>query len=266
SLTANRFNGSNELQYVLAEPFLRNAAPTQANLDVATARPIYDVLNFFPTVPTAAQLQIIPPTQQTIYRVASNLQAPMFSLAGVQVERQLPKHLTAYFGVYTFRISHVIRTRDINAPLPGTITTATPTGIRPNPALGDINEYESSGKYRQSQMILGFNSRLNPKISLQGTYFLSKTTNDTDGGGGFPVNSYDFTGEYGRGSGDVRHRFTLVGTISPPLWKLVFSPFIVANSGPPFNITTGRDTNLDRQYNERPSFAAAGADCNSANI
>jgi len=46
----------------------------------------------------------------------------------------------------------------------------------------------------------------------------------------------------------------------------VFSPFIVANTGPPFNITTGRDTNLDRQYNERPSFAAAGADCNNVNI
>jgi hypothetical protein len=46
----------------------------------------------------------------------------------------------------------------------------------------------------------------------------------------------------------------------------VFSPFLVANSGPPFNITTGRDTNLDRQFNERPSFAAAGADCNAANI
>ena len=46
----------------------------------------------------------------------------------------------------------------------------------------------------------------------------------------------------------------------------MFSPFIIANSGPPFNITTGRDTNLDRQYNERPSFAATGADCNSVNI
>jgi len=265
TLTSNRFNGSSELQYVLAEPF-SVAAPTQATLDSPTARPVYNLLNLFPVVPTSAQLTVIPAQQQTIYRVASNLQAPMVTLAGGQVEHQLPENITMFVGAYSYRISHVIRARDINAPLPGTISAATPNGIRPNPALGDINEYESSGKFRLWQAMTGFNSRLNPRISLQGTYIWSKMNNDTDGGGGFPVNSYDFTGEYGRGSGDVRHRFTLVGTISPPWWKLVFSPFIVANSGPPFNITTGRDTNLDRQYNERPSFAAAGADCTAVNI
>jgi hypothetical protein len=264
TLTSSRFNGTNELQYVLAEPFLRNAAPTQADLDVVTARPVYNALNIFPLVPTSAQLLIIPPTQQSIYRVASNLQAPLVTLAGGQVERQLPKNITAFVGAYSYRISHVIRARDINAPLPGTITAATPTGIRPNPALGDINQYESSGKLRLWQAMTGFNTRLNPRISLQGTYIWSKMNNDTDGG--FPVNSYDFTGEFGRGSGDVRHRFTLVGTINAPWWKVVLSPFIIANSGPPFNITTGRDTNLDRQSNERPSFAAAGADCTNVNI
>lgn len=267
TLTSSRFNGSNELQYVLAEPFLRNSAPTQADLDVVTARPVYNALNIFPLVPTSAQLQVIPPTQQSIYRVASNLQAPMVTLVGGQVERQLPKNITAFVGAYSYRISHVIRARDINAPLPGTIIPGvSPNGIRPIAGQGDINQYESSGKFRLWQAMTGFNTRLNPRISLQGTYIWSKLNNDTDGGGGFPVNSYDFTGEFGRGSGDIRHRFTLVGTISAPWWKLVFSPFIIANSGPPFNITTGRDTNLDRQYNERPSFAGAGADCANINV
>jgi hypothetical protein len=41
----------------------------------------------------------------------------------------------------------------------------------------------------------------------------------------------------------------------------VVNPFIVANAGPGFNITTGLDRNLDRQFNERPSFAAADAVC-----
>lgn len=263
TLQANRFNGSGELQYALAEPF-SFAAPTQGNLDVPTARPIYNVLNLFPTVPNSALLQGIPAQQQTVTRVASNLQAPMVTLVGGQIEHQLPKNISMFAGAYSYRISHMIRLRDINAPLPGTITATTPNGIRPNLAAGDINEYESSGKLRVWQAMTGFNTRLNPRISLQGSYVFSKMNSDTDGG--FPVSSYDFTGEFGRGSGDIRHRFNLVGTISPPWWKLVFSPFIVANSGPPFNITTGRDTNLDRQYNERPSFAAAGADCNNANI
>src|SRR6266436_430253 len=116
----------------------------------------------------------------------------------------------------------------------------------------------------QNRMFVGFNSRLNPGLSLQGSYSFSSTKSDADGG--FPVNSYDFTGEWSRASFDIRHSFNLVGTINAPWWKLVFSPFITASSGPPFNITTGRDTNLDRIYNERPSFAGANADCTSVNI
>src|SRR5205807_7612797 len=60
---------------------------------------------------------------------------------------------------------------------------------------------------------------------------------------------------------DVRQRFTLFGTYNSPWWKLAFNPFIVLNSGPPFNITTGQDLNLDRQYNERPTFAQLNAYC-----
>lgn len=261
TLQASKLDGSHQLQYALTEPFLTTSAPSQADLDQPFARPIYNLLNIFPNVPTAAQLAIIPPTQQTIYRVADNLQAPTVYLGGIQTERQLPKNITAYAAFYSIRILHVIRQRDINAPLPGTITALTPNGIRPNPATGDIYQWESSGKFRQNNFSLGFNSRLNPRISLSGNYTLSKTTNDTDGGGGFPVNSYDLAGEYGRGSGDVRHRFNLFGTITSPWWNLIFSPFVTATTGAPFNITTGRDTNLDRIANERPTFAVLSAYC-----
>lgn len=100
-------------------------------------------------------------------------------------------------------------------------------------------------------------------FQLNGNYSLSKTTNDTDGQGGalFPMNSYDTSGEFGRSSFDIRHRFTVFGTVNLPWWKVVLNPFIIANTGPGFNITTGLDRNLDRQYNERPSFAAADAPC-----
>src|SRR5439155_26561438 len=42
-----------------------------------------------------------------------------------------------------------------------------------------------------------------------------------------------------------------------------FSPFILANSAPPFNIVTGIDSNLDRSFTDRPSFAGANANCAS---
>jgi hypothetical protein len=44
-------------------------------------------------------------------------------------------------------------------------------------------------------------------------------------------------------------------------YKVVLNPFIVASTGPPFNIITGQDLNLDRQVNERPSFASPDANC-----
>src|SRR5205807_6505423 len=184
-------------------------------------------------------------------------------LVGGQIERQLPHNFTVTAGVYALRILHVIRARDLNAPLPGSITSANPNGTRPNPAQGEIYQIEASAKYHQEQMFIGFNSRLNPQFSISGNYSLSKTNNDADGQGGllFPRDSYDLRGEFGRAGFDIRHRFSVFGTYNSKLWKLVFSPFIVASSGPPFNITTGIDSNLDRQYFDRPTFAVLAAYC-----
>ena len=258
TLTANRFNGTNQIQYAIPEFIFRNPdgtgrPPTPAE---QAANPAFGLLNNFPTVPTSAQLALIPTTQQTVYRVDPNLQAPNLYLMGLQVERQLPKNITTFLGAYTMRMTHGIRLRDINAPLPPNFTTRPMAG-------GDIYQYESSGKFRLSQMFIGFNSRLNPNFSLSGNYSLSKATGDMDGFGttGLPMNSYDISTENGRTTGDVRHRFTLFGTINAPWWGLVFNPFVVANTGPPFNITTGQDLNLDRAFNERPTFAQLNAFC-----
>jgi hypothetical protein len=183
-------------------------------------------------------------------------------LVGTQVERQLPRNITVYAGLSMVRMLHQTRLRDINAPIPGTISALTPQGVRPNPTLGDINQYESSAKTRQTQLGIGFNSRLNPTLSFSGNYSLGKIKSDAEFFPTFPVNSYDLSGEFGRSSGDIRHRFSLFGTYNnPKLWKLSFNPFVTINTGGPFNITTGQDTNLDRQYNERPTFAQLNAYC-----
>jgi hypothetical protein len=267
TLTANRFNGVNVLQTSVVEPFDRSAPPSVLEQSLPNVAPIYALLNqWSPTsVPSVAG---VPPTQQTIWQVDPNIQAPTVYLIGTQVERQLPRNITMFVGFYNIRITHVIRARDINAPLPFTITELTPNGIRPDPAKGDINRYEASGQFNQRQFFVGFNSRLSRMFQLNGNYSLSKTTNDTDGQGGalFPVNSYDLSGEFGRSSFDIRHRFTVFGTVNLPWWKVVLNPFVVANTGPGFNITTGQDRNLDRQFNERPSFAGANADCSAQNI
>jgi hypothetical protein len=168
-----------------------------------------------------------------------------------------------FAGLFLVRIQHAVRARDVNAPLPGSITEANPRGVRPFGDVGEIYQYESSGRFNQSQLFIGFNNRFSRALTFFSSYSLSKTTNDTDGQGGslFPANSYDMSGEFGRAAFDVRHRFTFAGTINLPWWQVSLNPFIVASSGAPFNITTGQDTNGDRVFTERPSFAAANVDC-----
>jgi hypothetical protein len=255
TLQANRFNGVNQQQFFVSEVPLYNASGQFVD-------PAASPLDTFPNVPPAGSLSTI--TRQITWRVADDLRAPVVYLAGTQVERQLPYHFTLFAGVFNIHIQHVIRARDINAPIPGT------NGVRPFGNVGDIYQYESSGRFNQNQLFIGFNSRFSRAITFFSSYVLSKTTNDTDGQGGslFPANSYDLSGEFGRAAFDVRHRFTFAGTINLPWWQLSLNPFIIASSGRPFNITTGQDTNGDRLFTERPSFAPAGTDCSSppANI
>jgi Carboxypeptidase regulatory-like domain len=265
TLTANRYNGVNVQQFTFAEsanPLVPTDPATLALLNSYRCADGSFTPNCISNIPSTAGAS---PLQQTTWRVQDDLNIPTVYVAGAQVERQLPHNFTVSMGAYAIRILHVVRARDINAPIPGTITQANPSGTRPGPG-GEIDQFEATGRFHQQQMFIGFNSRLNPQFSLSGSYVLSKTMNDTDGQGSslFPMNSYDLSGEWGRGGFDIRHRFSVFGTYNnPKLWRLTFSPFILASSAPPFNITTGIDSNLDRVYTERPSLAAAGANCNS---
>jgi hypothetical protein len=267
TLQANRFNGVNVEQTFVTEEARRILPPSKSEQEAPNVALTYNILNqFSPT--SVPPVTGIPATQQTIWQVDPNLQIPTVMALFTQVERQLPHNMTMFAGFYNIRIVHVIRARDVNAPIPATITPITPNGLRPNPSLGEVYRYEASGQFNQRQFFIGFNSRLSRALTLSGNYSLSKSTNDTDGQGGalFPMNSYDTSGEFGRSSFDVRHRFTIFGTINSPWWKVVINPFIVANTGPPFNITTGQDLNLDRVTNERPSFAPANVDCTLSTI
>ena len=116
-------------------------------------------------------------------------------------------------------------------------------------------------------MILNFNSRINPRFNLSGNYRLGWARGDAEGGGffggggvSFPAYSYDLSSEYGRSSLGVRHNLFIRGSITMP-WRITLSPFIIATSGIPFNITSGVDTNRDSLFAERPTFAQLFSEC-----
>jgi len=93
------------------------------------------------------------------------------------------------------------------------------------------------------------------KLSLFGYYTLNYANSDTSGAGSFPSIPGDLQEDYGRASYDIRHRLFLGGTIGMPR-GFRLSPFLIASSGIPFNITSGTDPYQSNQYNVRPAFAA----------
>src|SRR5579859_7815841 len=205
--------------------------------------------DFFPTVPPLATLQTnLSP--QTIYKVAPNLQAPYVFQEAIGVERQLPKNITVSFTYTNSHGVHQLRARDINAPLPG--------GARPFGGTQNIFQYESSGIFNQSQLITNVNARVSPRFSLFGFYSLNSAHSNTDGAGTFPANQYDLSSEYGPAAFNVHQRLFIGGSMAAP-YGLRFSPFVIASSGAPFDITLGRDVYGDSLYNARPAFASPGA-------
>ncbi len=82
--------------------------------------------DFFPLIPTAEQLvQFAVPG--SVYRLAEGLQAPYTLQSVFSVERQLPRNLTVAASYINIRTLHVLRTRPLNAPLPGTFIPGVPT-------------------------------------------------------------------------------------------------------------------------------------------
>ena len=128
------------------------------------------------------------------------------------------------------------------------------SGVFPLGTSGQVFLMESAGLYNQNQLIVNVNSRVNPDISLTGSYMYNRAMSNTDGLGTMPANPYSMEGEYGPAATDMHHRVSLGGTVTPK-WGIRFNPLLTANSGPPFDITAGRDLYGDTLFNARPGVA-----------
>ncbi len=226
-LTAERFNGVTEQQYTVTDP------------------------TFFSTIPPVNGFEQV---TQTIRLIDKKLRAPYILQSAITVERQLPKNTTVSVSYLHSRGVHEFRSQDINAPLPGTYT-GPGTGVLPLANAGPVLQMESSGIYDQNQLITTVRSQVNSKISMNAFYMFSHAHSNTDGVNTLPANPYSMDGEYGPSSLDVHHRAFLSGSVVTR-WDFRFSPFIVINSGAPFDITTGTDPYGTTLYTARPGIAS----------
>jgi hypothetical protein len=202
--------------------------------------------DFYPAVPSIQTLTGSA-QPQAIRKTDSAWLAPRMLQTAIGFERQLPKGITVSTNYLHSRGVHALRSRNINAPFPG-------IGVGPYGGVNSIYLYETSGLYRQHQLITNVNARINSKLTFTGLYAFGHAMSNTDGAGTFPANQYDLSTEYGRAGFDVRHRVQFNGSVSLP-WGFRINPFLTIASGRPYNVTVGRDLNGDSLYNDRPAFA-----------
>jgi hypothetical protein len=196
-------------------------------------------------------------TAPTVYRIAPNLRAPYTIQSAASIERQLTKGATLAVTYLNSRGVHQFLSENINAPLPGTFDPADPTsGTRPfGASAGNIYQYVSEGTFKQNQIIANVRYSWGARLSLFGFYVLNYSNADTAGTSSFPANQYDLALDYGRSAYDVRHRAFIGGSIDLPKRFNLF-PFIIVNSGYPFDITVGQDLNGDSIFNDRPGLVS----------
>ena len=221
-LTANRYNGLVQQQYVISNP------------------------DFYPNVPVLSSLSGNR-TTQSIDEVDAHLRAPSIMQSAVTLERQLPKKTTLAMTYTNSRALHVLRSADINAPLPG-------SGVYPYPGEGPIFLLTAAGTYNQNQMIVNVNSKMNAAVSLFGYYVLNHAMSNSDGPQTFAANPYSSAGEYGAAATDVRNRVVMGGNILTR-WNIRLNPFVTLQSGVPFNITTGNDPYGTTVFTARPGIS-----------
>ena len=123
-----------------------------------------------------------------------------------------------------------------------------------NPALTTPSyQYFTEGVFKQNQLVINGRIQTSKRVSLFGYYSLSSAHGDTSGGA--ITTPGNIAADYGRTTFDVRNRLFVAGSINLPHYILI-APFMIAQSGNPYNVTTGNDYYGDTFYNERPVFAA----------
>ncbi|MBI4893614.1 MAG: carboxypeptidase regulatory-like domain-containing protein [Acidobacteria bacterium] len=218
TLQEMRFNGTTQQAYLIRNP------------------------DFFPVIPSPDTLEQYRQPQQ-LRMMYDSIKAPRSYQASVGIERQVNNYVRVSAQYVASVGDHVLRTRNINAPVDGSY----PYGDSQYRLLT-----ESTGRSATQMFMVSPNVNYK-KLFLFGFYSLGHGRTNAEG---TPADPYNLRAEWGPSSfGDIRHR-AVIGTSLPMPWKISVSPFMMVQSGSPYNITTGRDTNLDGYTAERPALMA----------
>lgn len=213
-----------------------------------------NVLDLYPLVPTAAQLQqfSLPRTQRF---VDDGFRTPYQAQLNISANKRMPKGFSLNFSYARTRSVRQVFTQNINAPLAGTFDPQNPsTAVRPFGNVGNIYRLSSQAKSQNDRFSVNLGLPQSQKVFGSLRYSYVKTRNNNATGSGSSFDPYDFSREFSPGTADGVHSIGGYFFLTLP-HKINLGTDLSINSGSRFNITTGRDTNGDGYYTERPAYA-----------
>ncbi len=194
----------------------------------------------------AACQPLLQATGSSVYSTSDGTAAPLLRTPYTEqfaggFDQGIGKHATISVNYIHSLGVHQFATQDADYPTDGTVPPNTVN-----------NQYFSEGQWHQDQLNVNGRVQGTKWLSLFGYYSLGFAKGDSSGGGSNVMVPYDLQADYGRTNFDTRDHAFLAGSVTLPRF-IQFSPFVIAQSGQPYNVTLGPDTLHDSFFNERPN-------------
>jgi uncharacterized membrane protein YgcG len=187
---------------------------------------------------------------KTMVQIAPKYKSPYTGQFSASLERQVSKTISATLTYMHAYGVHQMVTRNANAYLPGTYAYGDPTkpGVRPDSSSGIIQQYYPEGIFKQNQVIMNVNARITRTMNIAGFYNWTRANSNT----GMASDSYNLMKDYRPAGFAQRNMVFLMGNYTDR-FGITYNPFLVAQSGRPFNFTSPNDLSGDNFFNNRPS-------------
>ncbi|HEX3437396.1 MAG TPA: carboxypeptidase regulatory-like domain-containing protein [Pseudacidobacterium sp.] len=272
-VSGNEFNGmSNFLPFAVRNTYSFISSLTDVYSDPRS----FPDGNPYPYVFSPSNARFIYPA--SLQGIDRNYQWPYAYQFNFSVQQQIARDFAVTMS-YVGTLSHDVPfAPDINYPIWSPTATASnynarrpyfPTGSAT--PLTTVYMIQSKQRAHYHGLQIDFEKRMGHGFSVKGFYIWSKTmtsasVNNSGAVIGTAQNFDDLGEEYGRGDEDVRHRSQTSIVWQPnyfnsrgPLVRGIldgwtFSAIVGLQSGSPFSITTGVDSNFDGNNNDRTSF------------
>jgi len=190
-------------------------------------------------------------------QASDDLQMPRVHQASLSYDRQLTSNVVLQTSYQMLRGRHTMRSININAPLivDGEPVIVNGIPVRPNPAFGDVTQFESTGRTQSDRFSIGAMIRYTVRQQqnqMRFTYTLAQEKNYANGATSLPSDNLNPDVDWGPANNDIRNRFQVQGQV-PLLFGIRVNPNLTVESGRPYNMTTGFDDNDDGAFNDRPA-------------